>query len=50
MVISGQLHAPAALPRGNNQRIHWVGGWKLDEIGTRWQREKSLPLPRIELG
>jgi lipopolysaccharide/colanic/teichoic acid biosynthesis glycosyltransferase len=25
--VSGQLHAPAALPQGNNPDTHWIGEW-----------------------
>jgi hypothetical protein len=25
--VSGQLHAPAALPPGKNPSIHFIGGW-----------------------
>ena len=31
MEVSGQLHAPAVLPPGNNAGIHWIGG----SVGTR---------------
>jgi hypothetical protein len=27
MKVSGQLHALAALPHGNNPGAHWIGGW-----------------------
>jgi len=30
-MVSGQLHAPAALPRGKSLRYPFIGGW----LGTR---------------
>jgi hypothetical protein len=27
MEVSGQLHAPAALPRETAPGTHWIGGW-----------------------
>jgi hypothetical protein len=27
MEVSGQLHAPAALPPGENPSTRWIGGW-----------------------
>jgi hypothetical protein len=49
--VSGQLHAPAALPPGKEPPgTHWIGGWLcprtgLDEVEVR----KILPLPGLEL-
>jgi hypothetical protein len=31
MEVSGQLHAPAALPQGKSPGTHWIGGW----VGSR---------------
>jgi hypothetical protein len=31
MEVSGQLHAPAALPSGRAPGTHWIGGW----VGSR---------------
>jgi hypothetical protein len=45
-----KLHAPAALPLGNNPVIHWIEDW----MGSRasldvFREEKSfLPLPGFE--
>jgi hypothetical protein len=25
--VSGQLHAPEALPQGKSSGTHWIGGW-----------------------
>jgi hypothetical protein len=49
--VSGQLHAPAALPPGKEPpRTHWIGGWVgpragLDDV---WKR-KFLTLAGLEL-
>jgi hypothetical protein len=41
MELNGRLHAPAALPTGNNPGIQRIGGF--------WKRKKSLmPLPGFE--
>jgi hypothetical protein len=44
--MSGQLHAPAALPPGT----HWIGGWVdpragLDDV----EKRNHLTLPGLEL-
>jgi hypothetical protein len=51
--VSGQFHAPAALPPGKDPPppgIHWIGGWVgprtgLDDVENR----KFLILPGLEL-
>jgi hypothetical protein len=50
--MSGQLHAPAALPPGKEPppRTHWIGGWVdpragLDDV----EKRKFLTPPRLEL-
>jgi hypothetical protein len=49
--VSGQLHAPAALPPGERAPgTHWIGGWVdlragLDDMGKR----KFFTLPGFEL-
>jgi hypothetical protein len=51
MKVSGQLHAPAALPPGKQPPgTHWIGGWVgpracLDDLDKR----KFLTLPGLEL-
>jgi len=45
MEVSGQLHAPAALPRGEG--LFLVGteyevGWTSETVWTFWTRKKSL--------
>jgi hypothetical protein len=50
MEVSGQLHAPAALPRGERTRgTHWIGDWMdpradLDVV----EKRKILLVPGIE--
>jgi hypothetical protein len=47
MEVSGQLHAPTALPPGEKAPdTHWIGGWVgpravLDAVGKR-----KIPSPR----
>jgi hypothetical protein len=49
--VSGQLHAPAALPPGERARgTHWIGGWVdlragLDDL----EKKKFFTLPGLEL-
>jgi hypothetical protein len=43
MEMSGQLHAPTALPPGKAPGTHWIGGW----VGSRadldaMQKRKNL--------
>jgi hypothetical protein len=51
MEVSGQLHAPAALPPGKEPPgAHWIGGWVdlragLDDL----EKRKFLALPGLEL-
>jgi hypothetical protein len=35
MEVSGQLHAPVALPPGKNQGTHWIGGWVGPRAGVK---------------
>jgi hypothetical protein len=50
MKVSGQLHAPAALPRGKKSPgTHWIGGWVdpragLDDV----EKRKFLTLPGLK--
>jgi hypothetical protein len=46
MEMSGQFHAPAALPPGKEPRIHvgYEAGWVPEPFWTRWWREK-FPAP-----
>jgi len=44
--LSGQFHAPAALPRTRDSDAHWIGGWMdpraiLDVVA---KKKKSLPV------
>jgi hypothetical protein len=49
MEVSGQLHAPAALPGKITLGTHWLGGWMDPRacLGTMKKR-KILPLPGME--
>jgi hypothetical protein len=43
-MVSGQLHAPAALPRRKPPvRIGYEVGWDPEPVGKTWRREKSRP-------
>jgi hypothetical protein len=46
MEVSGQLHAPAALPPEKAPGTHWIGGW----VGPRAVLEavvkRKIPSPR----
>jgi hypothetical protein len=48
--VSGQFHAPAALPLGKEPGTHWIRGWVdpragLDDV----EKRKFLTLPGLEL-
>jgi hypothetical protein len=48
--VSGQILAPAALPRERAPGTHWIGGWVdlragLDDL----EKLKFLPPPGLEL-
>jgi hypothetical protein len=49
--MSGQLHAPAALPPGERaQDIHWIEGWVDPRTGLgNLEKRKFLTLPGLEL-
>jgi hypothetical protein len=51
MEVSGQLHAPAALPPGEGTPgTHWIGGWVDPKAGPDdVEKRKSLTLPGLEL-
>jgi hypothetical protein len=44
MEVSGQLHAPAALPSAKELQVSIVqkAGWAAEPIWTPWRREKSF--------
>jgi hypothetical protein len=49
MDLSGQLHSPAALPRGNRPCTHWIGSWAGPRAGLYVVcNKKNLSLPGIE--
>jgi hypothetical protein len=44
--VSGQLQAPAVLPRGKcpHTSTHWIGGWVDPRAGLKpWRGENSFP-------
>jgi hypothetical protein len=49
MEVSGQLHAPAALPKGKQPPgTHWIGGWVGPRAGLdAVKKGKILPLPAL---
>jgi hypothetical protein len=49
--VSGQVHAPAALPPGERALgTHWIGGWVDPEGGLDYlEKRKFLILPELEL-
>jgi hypothetical protein len=50
MEVSGQFHAPAALPTGETAPgTHWLGGWvgPIADLDVM-EKRKILPLPGIE--
>ena len=50
-VVSGLLHAPAALPSGKKAGTHWIRGWVGPKAGLdvlEKGQEALLPLPVIE--
>jgi hypothetical protein len=49
--VSGQLHAPAALPPGERATgTHWIGGWVGPRAGLdAVEKRKFLTLPGLEL-
>jgi hypothetical protein len=49
--VSGQLHAPAALPPGKEPPgTHWIGGWVDLRAGlNEMEKRKFLTLPGLEL-
>jgi len=48
--MSGQLHAPAALPLEKSPETPWIGGWMGPKAGLEAvaMRTKALPLQGIE--
>jgi hypothetical protein len=48
--VSGQLHAPAALPRESAPGTHWIGGWVDLRTGLNdVEKRKFLTLPGLKL-
>jgi hypothetical protein len=49
MEVSGQRHAPAALPLGNNGGTHCLEGWVGPRAGlNRWGEQKVFWPPGLE--
>jgi hypothetical protein len=49
--VSGQFHAPAALPLGKEPfNTHWIGGWEGLRAGLHdVEKKKFLTLPGLKL-
>jgi hypothetical protein len=48
--VSGQLHAPAALPPGKSPGTHFIGGWVDPTAGLDdMEKWKLFTLPGLEL-
>jgi len=46
MEVSGQLHAPAALPPEKEPPgTHWIGGWVGSRAGLGAVKKKKFPAP-----
>jgi hypothetical protein len=52
MEASGQLHAPSALPLGEEPPVPIVyeAGWAPEPVWTLWRREKTFPCRESNLG
>jgi hypothetical protein len=48
MEVSGQLHAPAALPPERDPGTHWIGGWVGPRAVLDAVVKKKIPGPRRE--
>jgi hypothetical protein len=49
MEVSGQLHAPAALPPGGGSPgTHWIGGWVSPRAVLDAVVKRKIPSPRRE--
>jgi hypothetical protein len=46
MEVSGQLHAPTALPPGKNPNTHWIGDWVSPRAGLETMVKIKIPSPR----
>jgi hypothetical protein len=45
MDMSGQLHAPAALPQGKGSGTHWIGGWVGPRADLDAVVKRKIPSP-----
>jgi hypothetical protein len=48
MEVSGQLHAPAALPPGRAPGTNWIGGWVGPRAVLDAVVKRKIPSPRRE--
>jgi hypothetical protein len=48
MEVSGQLHAPAALPPGKASETHWIGGCVGPRAVLDAVVKRKIPSPRRE--
>jgi hypothetical protein len=48
MEVSGQLHAPAALPLGRAPGTHWIRGWVGPRTVLNAVVKRKIPSPRRE--
>jgi hypothetical protein len=48
MEVSGQLHAPAALPQGKIHGTHWIRGWLGPRAVLDAVVKRKIPSPRRE--
>jgi hypothetical protein len=49
MEVSGQLHAPTALPTGKEPLItHWIGSWVGSRVVLDSVMKRKIPSPRRE--
>jgi len=46
MEVSGQLHAPAALPTERAPDTHWIGGWVGSRAVLATVVTRKIPSPR----
>jgi hypothetical protein len=48
MEVSGQFHAPPALPPGRDSGTHWIGGWVGPRAVLDAVVKRKIPSPRRE--
>jgi hypothetical protein len=51
MKVSGELHAPVALPQEKAPGTHWIGGWVGASVVLDAVEKRKIPrLPAVKLG